>query len=181
MNLWLVRHIGNPVALVSETDRTAAVATARARFMPDALAEEFTAVLVGRPVDGRHGVRVLDLRPRIAPAVVVPPPAPTPRPERPPPPEGVAAFLAACAAVGVHPDSARTSRADLPTTVRHVTWLAMHRAGFDCRACGRVTGHHGSAVGKVVRTTLIPEDDALVAYQAAVSALIAAGCKVAVL
>jgi hypothetical protein len=170
MNLWLVRHLGDPVALVNETDRTAAVATARARLMPAAPAGEFTAALVGRPVEGQHGAHVVDLRPRVTP-VAAPPPAPAPRPERPPPPEGVAAFLAACAAVNVQPESARTSRADLPTAVRHVTWLAMHRAGFDCRACGRVTGHHGSAAGKVVNTALVPEGDALVAYEAAVRAL----------
>lgn len=166
MNLWLVRHLGDPVALVNETDRTAAVATTRARFMPAAPASEFTAQMVGL------GGKAFDLRPLLARgAAPSPTPTPVPRPERPPPPEGVAAFLAACAAVNVQPESARTSRADLPTAVRHVTWLAMHRAGFDCRACGRVTGHHGSAAGKVVNTNLVPEGDALVAYEAAVRAL----------
>lgn len=175
MSLWLVRVNGNPVALVSAKDRAIAEASARAR-MGDA-AGTMTTVSIS------HDAAYVDLRPRspAADAVVAPPATRrktaanvTPPPRREPDPRGVAAFAAACAASNADPEVAKSSRFYQFSAIRHAVWYAMACAGFDGRACARVTGHHGATVGKVVLGLLASArtDDAFAtAHAAAVESL----------
>lgn len=173
MTLWLVRVNGDPVALVSAKDRAAAEASVRARIGDAAGA--WTTISVGRDV------AYVDLRTRSSAVAVVTPPASrrksaaaSPPPHREPDPRGVAAFAAACAANGADPEVAKRSRFYQFSAIRHAVWYAMACAGFDGRACARVTGHHGATVGKVVLGLLacVRTDDAFAtAHTAAVESL----------
>ena len=173
MTLWLVRVNGDPVALVSAEDRAAAESSVRARIGDTAGA--WTTISVGRDV------AYVDLRTRSSAVAVVTPPASrrksaaaSPPPHREPDPRGVAAFAAACAANGADPEVARRSRFYRFSAIRHAVWYAMACAGFDGRACARVTGHHGATVGKVVLGLLacVRTDDAFAtAHTAAVESL----------
>ena len=92
-----------------------------------------------------------------------------------------AAFAAACAANGADPEVARRSRFYRFSAIRHAVWYAMACAGFDGRACARVTGHHGATVGKVVLGLLacVRTDDAFAtAHTAAVESLRASAAAV---
>lgn len=172
MTLWLVRVNGDPFALVSAKDRAAAEASARARIGDAAGA--WTTISIGRDV------AYVDLRAR-SPAASVAPTATrrksasnAPPPHREPDPRGVAAFAAACAANGADPEVAKRSRFYQFSAIRHAVWYAMACAGFDGRACARVTGHHGATVGKVVLGLLacMRTDDAFAtAHAAAVESL----------
>ena len=176
MSLWLVRVNGDPVALVSAKDRATAEASARARIGD--VAGTMTTVSIS------HDAAYVDLRPRspAADAVVAPPATPrkattanaSPPPHREPDPRGVAAFAAACAASNADPEVAKRSRFYQFSAIRHAVWYAMACAGFDGRACARVTGHHGATVGKVVLGLLASArtDDAFAtAHAAAVESL----------
>ena len=173
MTLWLVRVNGDPVALVSAKDRAAAESSVRARIGDAAGA--WTTISVGRDV------AYVDLRARSLAAASVSPPASrrkttsaAPPPHREPDPRGVAAFAAACAANGADPEVAKRSRFYQFSAIRHAVWYAMACAGFDGRACARVTGHHGATVGKVVLGLLacVRTDDAFAtAHAAAVESL----------
>jgi hypothetical protein len=174
VTLWLVRVNGDPVALVSAKDRAAAESSVRARIGDAAGA--WTTISVGRDV------AYVDLRTRSSAVAVVTPPATrrktattsSPPPHREPDPHGVAAFAAACAANGADPEVARRSRFYQFSAIRHAVWYAMACAGFDGRACARVTGHHGATVGKVVLGLLacVRTDDAFAtAHAAAVESL----------
>ena len=174
MTLWLVRVNGDPVAIVSAKDRAAAESSVRARIGDAAGA--WTTICVGRPVT------YVDLRTRSSTVAVVTPPATrrnavtstAPPPHREPDPRGVAAFAAACAANGADPEVAKRSRFYQFSAIRHAVWYAMACAGFDGRACARVTGHHGATVGKVVLGLLacVRTDDAFVtAHTAAMESL----------
>lgn len=176
MSLWLVRVNGDPVALVSAKDRATAEASARARM--GVAAGTMTTVSIS------HDAAYVDLRPRSPAAanVVVAPPATrrktaataSPPPRREPDPRGVAAFAAACAASNADPEVAKRSRFYRFSAIRHAVWYAMACAGFDGRACARVTGHHGATVGKVVLGLLAcaRTDDAFAtAHAAAVESL----------
>ena len=174
MTLWLVRVNGDPVALVSAKDRAAAESSVRARIGDAAGA--WTTISVGRDV------AYVDLRASSPAAAVVAPTATRrrtaacapPPPHREPDPRGVAAFAAACAANGADPEVAKRSRFYQFSAIRHAVWYAMACAGFDGRACARVTGHHGATVGKVVLGLLacVRTDDAFVtAHTAAMESL----------
>ena len=173
MTLWLVRVNGDPVALVSAKDRAAAESSVRARIGDAAGA--MTTVSIS------HDVAYVGLRSHALAASVSPPAtrrksaanAPPP-PHREPDPRGVAAFAAACAANGADPEVAKRSRFYQFSAIRHAVWYAMACAGFDGRACARVTGHHGATVGKVVLGLLacVRTDDAFAtAHAAAVESL----------
>ena len=173
MTLWLVRVNGDPVALVSAKDRAAAEASARARIGDAAGA--WTTISIGRDV-AYVGLRARSPAASFAPtatrrrtaACAAPPP------HREPDPRGVAAFAAACAANGADPEVAKRSRFYQFSAIRHAVWYAMACAGFDGRACARVTGHHGATVGKVVLGLLacVRTDDAFAtAHAAAVESL----------
>lgn len=183
MSLWLVRVNGDPVALVSAKDRAAAEASVRARVGD--VAGAMTTVSIS------HDVAYVDLCPRspAAAATVTPPAtrrkAATPAsksPRREPDPRGVAAFAAACAANGVDPEVAKRSRFYRFSAIRHAVWYAMACAGFDGRACARVTGHHGATVGKVVLGLLasVRTDDAFATAHAAAVESLRASAKDAV-
>ena len=173
MTLWLVRVNGDPVALVSAKDRAAAEASVRTHG-GDAEGAMTT-------VSISHDVAYVGLRARSLAAPTVAPPASrrktattAPPPHREPDPRGVAAFAAACAANGADPEVARRSRFYRFSAIRHAVWYAMACAGFDGRACARVTGHHGATVGKVVLGLLacVRTDDAFAtAHAAAVESL----------
>ena len=180
MSLWLVRVNGDPVALVSAKDRAAAEASVRTRVGD--VAGAMTTVSISHDV-AYVGLRARSLR---AADTVVAPSATrrkatttttanvSPSPRREPDPRGVAAFAAACAASGADPKVARRSRFYRFSAIRHAVWYAMACAGFDGRACARVTGHHGATVGKVVLGLLacVRTDDAFVtAHAAAVESL----------
>lgn len=172
MSLWLVRVNGNPVALVSAKDRATAEASVRARIGD--VAGTMTTVSIS------HDAAYVGLRAR-SPAADAAPPATrrktattAPPPRREPDPRGVAAFAAACAASNADPEVAKRSRFYRFSAIRHAVWYAMARAGFDGRACARVTGHHGATVGKVVLGLLacVRTDDAFAtAHAAAVESL----------
>ena len=170
MTLWLVRVNGDPAALVSAKDRAAAELSVRARIGDTVGA--MTTVSIS------HDVAYVGLRARSLAVVTAPPATPrkvaTPPPHREPDPRGVAAFAAACAANGADPEVARRSRFYRFSAIRHAVWYAMACAGFDGRACARVTGHHGATVGKVVLGLLacVRTDDAFAtAHTAAVESL----------
>lgn len=174
MSLWLVRVNGDPVALVSAKDRATAEASVRARIGD--VAGTMTTVSIS------HDAAYVDLRPRspAADAIVAPPATrrktatTAPPPRREPDPRGVAAFAAACAASDADPEVAKRSRFYRFSAIRHAVWYAMACAGFDGRACARITGHHGATVGKVVLGLLAcaRTDDAFAtAHAAAVESL----------
>lgn len=175
MSLWLVRVNGDPVALISAKDRATAEASVRARIGD--VAGTMTTVSISHNV-AYVGLRARSLR---AADTVVAPPATrrktattAPPPRREPDPRGVAAFAAACAASGADPEVAKRSRFYRFSAIRHAVWYAMACAGFDGRACARVTGHHGATVGKVVLGLLASArtDDAFAtAHAAAVESL----------
>ena len=170
MTLWLVRVNGDPVALVSAKDRATAESSVRARIGD--VAGAMTTVSIS------HDVAYVGLRARSLAVVAAPPATPrkvaAPPPHREPDPRGVAAFAAACAANGADPEVAKRSRFYQFSAIRHAVWYAMACAGFDGRACARVTGHHGATVGKVVLGLLacVRTDDAFAtAHTAAVESL----------
>ena len=173
MTLWLVRVNGDPVAIVSAKDRAAAESSVRARIGDTAGA--MTTVSIS------HDAAYVDLRARSLAVASNTPPATrrksaanAPPPHREPDPRGVAAFAAACAANGADPEVAKRSRFYQFSAIRHAVWYAMACAGFDGRACARVTGHHGATVGKVVLGLLacVRTDDAFAtAHTAAVESL----------
>lgn len=175
MSLWLVRVNGDPVALISAKDRATAEASVRARIGD--VAGTMTTVSISHNV-AYVGLRARSLR---AADTVVAPPATrrktattAPPPRREPDPRGVAAFAAACAASNADPEVAKRSRFYRFSAIRHAVWYAMACAGFDGRACARVTGHHGATVGKVVLGLLASArtDDAFAtAHAAAVESL----------
>ena len=175
MSLWLVRVNGDPVALVSAKDRATAEASVRTRVGD--VAGAMTTISIS------HDAAYVDLRPRSPEAgTVIAPPTTrrksatpdSPPPRREPDPRGVAAFTAACAASSADPEVAKRSRFYRFSAIRHAVWYAMACAGFDGRACARVTGHHGATVGKVVLGLLacVRTDDAFAtAHTAAVESL----------
>ena len=178
MSLWLVRVNGDPVALVSAKDRAAAEASVRTRVGD--VAGAMTTVSISHDV-AYVGLRARSLR---AADTVVAPSATrrkatttanvSPSPRREPDPRGLAAFAAACAASNADPEVAKRSRFYRFSAIRHAVWYAMACAGFDGRACARVTGHHGATVGKVVLGLLASArtDDAFAtAHAAAVESL----------
>ena len=175
MSLWFVRVNGDPVALVSAKDRATAEASVRTRVGD--VAGAMTTISIS------HDAAYVDLRPRSPEAgTVIAPPTTrrksatpdSPPPRREPDPRGVAAFAAACAASNADPEVAKRSRFYRFSAIRHAVWYAMACAGFDGRACARVTGHHGATVGKVVLGLLASArtDDAFAtAHAAAVESL----------
>lgn len=182
--LWLVRHVGAPIAIVAANDRATAC-----RLAHDLATEvpfcDFSTMVIGMSRQAATVV-VADLRTQrtevdgTAPHVDTHPSrrrlGHTPGPRAPSP--ALAAFSALCRAFGMDEHVARTSKTPAATRLRWAIWSACLGAGYNQKQAADVTGHDNGTVsrtmvdleaGKMRKRAEHP--DTVRAYQFAVEAM----------
>lgn len=145
LQLWLTRHLGDPVALVAAPTRAAAIDTAHASIAAEAKGD-MTAVLVGHALHHRAPGIVADLRVKFA--VDVPEDDTRIRDTKHLGGDMAArrAVRAVAEAMDLPLQAILENQARRPTAIRHQIWRTLRGRKMALSAIAAVTGHNLAAV-----------------------------------